>query len=119
MREPVRGGERQLERVCVRDTRAIEVGRLGVLFLAEQFDLRRRAVNEHDADVQRAQHRHVQQQRREVFVRDDGPVNREDECLLAELRNVLQDAPQVGQFHFGLMIVFSGGISNQFRAGFK
>jgi hypothetical protein len=24
------------------------------------------------------------------------------------LRNVLQDAPQVGQFHFDLMIVFSG-----------
>ena len=30
----------------------------------------------------------------------DGTVNREDERLLAKLRNVLQDAPQVGQFHF-------------------
>ena len=31
----------------------------------------------------------------EVFVGDDGAVHREDERLLAELRNVLQDAPQV------------------------
>ena len=30
---------------------------------------------------------------------DDGAVDRQDERLLAELRNVLQDAPQVGQFH--------------------
>ena len=68
---------------------------------ASGLDLRRRAVDEHDADVQRTQHRDVQQQRREVFVRDDRAVNREDERFLTELRNVLQDSPQVSQFHFG------------------
>jgi len=34
------------------------------------------------------------------FVGDDGTVNREDKGLLAKLRNVLQDAPQIGWFHF-------------------
>ena len=66
---------------------------------SERLDLRRRAVDEHDPDVQRPEQRHVQHQRREVVVRDDGAVNRQDERLLAELWNVLQDAPQIGQFH--------------------
>jgi hypothetical protein len=76
------------------------------LLLRERLDLRGRAVDEHDADVQRPQHRHVQQKRGEVFVGDDGTVNREDERFLAKLRNVLQDAPQVGRFHF-YSLVFS------------
>ena len=100
VRQPVRGGQRELQRGRVRDARAVEVRGGNFLLLGEQLDLRRRAVDEHDADVQRAQHRHVQQQRGEVFVGDDRAVNREDERLLAELRNVLQDAPQVGRFHF-------------------
>ena len=54
-------------------------------------------MDEHDADVQRPEQRHVEQQRREVVVGDDGAVDREDEGLLAELRDVLQDAAQVGQ----------------------
>ena len=62
-------------------------------------DLRRGAVHQHDADVQRPQQRHVEQQRREVVVGDDRAVDRQNERLLAELRNVLEDAPQVGQFH--------------------
>ena len=45
------------------------------------------------------QQRDVEQQRGEVVVGDDVAVDREDERLLAELRDVLQDAPQVGQFH--------------------
>ena len=75
--------------------------------------------DEHDADVQRAQHRHVQQECGEIFVGDDGAVNREDERLLAELRNVLQDAPQVGQFHFVLISFIAGMISNRFSPGFN
>ena len=102
VRKPVRGVERELERGRVRDARAVKIRRFHILLFAERFDLRRRAVDEHDANVQRAQHRDVEQQRGEIFVSDDRAVNREDERLLAELRNVLQDAPQVGQFHFGL-----------------
>lgn len=66
----------------------------------ERLDLRRSAVNDDDADVQRTQNSDVEQDVREVFVRDDGAVHREDERLLPESRNVLQDAPQVGRFHF-------------------
>jgi hypothetical protein len=35
------------------------------------------------------------------------------------LRNVLQDAPQVGQFHFGSLWCFNAEISIRFSAGFK
>ena len=104
VRQPVRGGERELERGGVGDAGAVEIGRRDFLLLGQRLDLRRRAVDEHDADVQRPQHRHVQQQRGEVFVGDDRAVHREDERLLAELRNVLQDAPQVGRFHVWLII---------------
>jgi len=56
-------------------------------------------MNEHDADIERAQHRNIQQDIGEVLVGDDGAVDADDEGLLPELRDVLQDAAQVGQFH--------------------
>src|SRR5208282_1595381 len=104
VREPVRRRQRELERGRVRDTGAVKIGGVDFLLLGERLDLRRRAVDEHDADVQRAQHRHIQQQRGEVLVGDNRAVNREDERLLAKLRNVLQDAPQIGRFHFWLVV---------------
>jgi putative ribosome biogenesis GTPase RsgA len=63
-------------------------------------DLRRGAVHEHDADVERPQERHIQQQRRKVVVGDDVAVERENEGLLSKLRDVLQDAAEVSEFHF-------------------
>ncbi|MEI9960218.1 MAG: hypothetical protein WDM76_03515 [Limisphaerales bacterium] len=57
-------------------------------------------MHEHDADAQRPQHGDIQQECREVFVGHNRAVNRKDERLFAELWNVLQDAPQVGRFHF-------------------
>jgi hypothetical protein len=100
VRQPVRGGERKLERGRIGDARAVEIGGRDFLFLSQRLDLRRRAVNQHHADVQRAQHGDVEQDVGEVLVGDDGAVEREDEGLFAEARNVLQDAPQVGWFHF-------------------
>ena len=97
---PVRRRQCDLQRRCIRDARAIKVGGGKFLPFRQRLDLRRRAVDEHHADVQRPQHRHVQQERGEVFVGDNRAIQREDERLLAELRNVLQDAPQVGRFHF-------------------
>ena len=98
--------------------RAVEVGRRDLLFLGQRLDLRRRAVDQHDADVQRAQHRDVQQDVGEVLVGDDRAVDAEDERLLAELRNVLQDAPQVGRFHVRLRFGFrSGGLRRRFGFG--
>ena len=74
----------------------------------ERLDLRRGAVDEHHADVQRAQHRDVEQDVGEIFVGDDGAVHRDDERLLPELRDVLQDAPQVSQFHFTILLCAEG-----------
>jgi hypothetical protein len=56
-------------------------------------------VNQHHADAQRPQHRHVEEDVGEVFIGDDGAVHANDEGLLPELRDVLQDAAQVSQFH--------------------
>src|SRR4029453_8145765 len=56
-------------------------------------------MDDHDADVQRPQERHVQEKRREVLVGDDRAVNRQNERLLAKLWDVLEDAPQVCQLH--------------------
>ena len=119
VREPVRGGQRQIERGRVRDPAAAEIGGLDFLLVGQRLDLRGRAVDEHNPDVQRPQHRHVQQQRGEVLVGDNRAVHREDERLFAELRYVLQDAPQVGQFHFGSLWCFNAEISIRFSAGFK
>jgi hypothetical protein len=35
------------------------------------------------------------------------------------LRNVLQDAPQISQFHFGSFWCFNAEISSRFSPGFK
>ena len=54
---------------------------LTLALFGERPDLRRRAVDQHDADVQRPEQRHVEQQRREVVVGDDVAVDREDEVF--------------------------------------
>ena len=100
MRQPVRGGQREFQRVGIGDAGAVEIGRLEIAFLGERFDLRRGAVHEHHANVQRAQHRDIQQDVAEIFIGDDGAVHLNDERFLPELRDVLQDAAQVSQFHF-------------------
>ena len=96
VRETVRGidGEFQCRRVG--DAGAIEVRRLDSLPFGESLNLLRRAVDQHHADVQGTQHRHVQEDVGEVFVRDDASVHRDDECLFAELRDVLENPAQVG-----------------------
>ena len=47
------------------------------------------------------------QQRGEVVVGDDAAVDGEDERLLAELRDVVQDAAQVGELHRQPRIILS------------
>jgi hypothetical protein len=98
VREPVGSGERQLERGGVGNAVPIEVGRFDVLFVRKRLDLRGRAMDQHHADVQRTQHRDVEQDVGKILVRDDGAINADDEGPLPELRNVLEDAPQVSRF---------------------
>ena len=99
VRQAVGGGQGQIERGRIGDAGAVQVRCLDLPAVGQRPDLRGRAVDEHHADVQGPEERHVQHQRGEVVVGDDGAVNREDEGLFAELRDVLQDAPEIGQFH--------------------
>ena len=99
VRQAVGGGQGELERGFVGDAGAVEVGGGDALLGGQRSDLRGGAVDEHDADAQRAQHGDVHQDVGEVLVGDDRAVHVDDERLLAELGDVLEDAPQVGQFH--------------------
>ncbi len=69
------------------------------MLVGERPDLLGGTVDEHDADTQRPQQRDVEQQRRQAVVDDDAGIDREDEGLLAKLRNVLKNASKVGQLH--------------------
>ena len=101
VRQPVGRGERELQRsASVMPVPSRSEG-LNFLFFGQRFDLRRRAMHEHDADVQRAQHGDIEQNVGEVFVGDDRAIDADDECLFPKARDVLQDAPQVSGFHLG------------------
>ena len=56
-------------------------------------------MHEHDAYVQRPQYSNVEQNICEVFIRNDGTVDAQNECFLSELRYVLENPAQVGKFH--------------------
>src|SRR4051812_4465865 len=99
MRKPAGGGERELQRLGIRDAAAVQVRRRDFLFFAKLTNLRAGAMNEHDADVQRAQDRDIEKDVREIFVRHNRPIDAQDERLFAKARNILQDAPQVSRFH--------------------
>jgi hypothetical protein len=99
MRQPVGGGQRQLQRGFVGDAGAVEIGRLDVLFAGQRADLRPRPMRQDHPDIERAQHGHIQQDIGKILARHDPAINADDEDLLAEPGYVLQDFPQIGQFH--------------------
>jgi hypothetical protein len=100
-------GQRELERVGVGDARAFQIRRRRHFFVRERLDLGGGAVHQHGADVQRPKHRDVHQDVAEVVVGDHRPVDRHDERLLAELRDVAQDAPEVGRLHLAVAMLHS------------
>ena len=67
--------------------------------LGEGLDLGGGAVDQHGADVERPEHGDVHQDVAEVLVGDDRAVHGHHERLLAELRDVPEDAPEVGRSH--------------------
>ena len=69
----------------------------------EGLDLGCGAVHQDDADIERAQDRDIQEDVGKIFVSDNAAIDADDKNLFAELRDVLQDAAQVGQFHVWLM----------------
>ena len=77
---------------------AVGVGDRDVAELGELLDLLADAVDHHDLDAERAQDGDVGDQVGEVVVGDDAAIERDDEDLALETRDVLEDAPQVGWF---------------------
>ena len=94
VRQPVRGGERELQgvgsSVMPLPSRS---RRLNFLFRRQRFDLRGGAVDEHDADVQRAQHGDIQQDVGEIFVGHDRAVDGDDERLFPEAAECIAECP--------------------------
>ena len=99
MCEPVGGGEGELQCVGIGDASAEQVGGLESLRFAQGFNLSGGAMDDDDADVQRAQDGDVEEEVGKVLVGDNRAVDGEDEHFFAEARDVLEDAPQVGRFH--------------------
>jgi len=56
-------------------------------------------MDQHHANVQRAQYRYVHQDIAKAFVRNDCPVNADHKGAFPELWNILQNAAQVGELH--------------------
>jgi len=100
--EAVGGVQGELQGGGIGDASAVDAGGFEPLFFREDLDLGGGPMHEHDADVQGTQHGDIEQQRGEILIRHDGPIQREDKRLFAELRNVLQDAPQIGRFHYSV-----------------
>jgi hypothetical protein len=100
VREPVGRLERELERRRIGHAASLSRS-LGLdsALGGECPDLDRGAVHQHRADAQRPEHGHVHQDVGEVLVRDGRAVDGDHERLLAELRDVLEDAPEVGRPH--------------------
>jgi hypothetical protein len=119
VRETIGRSERDLQCAGIGDARAIEIGGLELAFIGQRFNLRGSAVDEDDADVERAEDGDIEEKIRKVFAGDNGSVHAEDENFFAELRDVLEDAPEVGQFHFRSFVVVERSISREFLRGFK
>src|SRR6185437_8589100 len=104
VREAVGGGQGELQGIRVGHAGAVEIGGLDVALLSEGLDLRGGAVDEHDANVQRAEHGDIQEDIAEIFIGNDGAIDFNDEGFLPELGDVLQNAAQVCQFHFIILL---------------
>jgi len=62
------------------------------------------AVDQHDLDREAAEHGDVRHDVREVLMGHDRTVDRDDEHVVAEHRDVAEDSPQVGGLHGALAL---------------
>ena len=87
------------ERAFVRDARSVRVRDGRAQSGSALFDLVARPVDEDDLDVERAQHREIQQHVGKILGLDNLAVQREDEDAVAEAWDILENAPEVGNLH--------------------
>ena len=55
--------------------------------------------DDYELDAERMEHGEIQHDVGHVLVLDDAAINEHDKSLAAELRHVLQDAPDIVVFH--------------------
>ena len=99
VRETVGGFDGELQCRGLGHAGTVEVGRLNILLLGERLNLFGSAVHQHHPDVQGTQDGDIEENVGEVFVCDDTRIHRDNERLLAELRNVLEDRAQICELH--------------------
>ena len=106
MGQSIRCCERHFERRFIRDPTPIEVRGREPLLGRQKLNLSRSPVHQHQTDVQGAQHRNIHQDVAEVLAGYDSPINADDERAFPVLWDVLEDAAQVGEFHFRSVVRF-------------
>src|SRR5262245_37678256 len=100
MADAVGGGDGQIKRDLVSNTRAVAVRDLLAGLRRQFLDLQARAMHQDHTDAQAAQEVNIEQEIGEVVVGNDGAVKGDNEDLVAELRHITQDFAQVSQmFH--------------------
>ena len=56
-------------------------------------------MHQDNADIERAQYRHIQKNVGKVLVGNNSPIHADDEYLFSELRDVLEDPAEISEFH--------------------
>ena len=98
--QPVGGRQRQVERGRIGDAGAVEIRSVDLAFARRATWICADAPWTSTTRIFSDQRRATSSSSvAKLSSRDDGAVNRQDERLVSELRNVLEDAPQVGQLH--------------------
>jgi len=56
-------------------------------------------MDQNDPNIERTEHGDIQQDIRKIFIGNDAAINAENESFLTKLRDVTENAPEVGEFH--------------------
>ena len=99
MGDPIGPEECQFQGGGVRHAGAIRIRDRPAQFLGECGDLVAGAVDDDNLNAQAPQHGNIQQQIVKIVVSHHRAVDRDDEHLVAELRNVMQNSAQISWFH--------------------
>ena len=94
VRQPVRRSQGEFQCRRVRHAAAVQIGRLNILFFRQDFNLRRRAMDQDDPNAQGAQHCDIQKNIGEILARDNRAIDADDEDLFPKARDVLQNGSQ-------------------------
>ena len=115
--ESIRRSQRKLQCRRIRDPGSVDVRWVDPLLLGEVFDLSPRAMDQHHANVQRAKHRHIGENRGKVFFCNNRSVDAENKNSVAKARDVLKNTPEISWFHLELIIFSKTARQRRFSSG--